>query len=44
MMMRYFFGAGILCGIGYLEGDILIAALCMGIAYGFIDFMRERSI
>ena len=42
--MRYFFGLWMLYGIGYLGGDIIVASLWVGAAYGFIDFMKERSM
>tara|TARA_B110001454_G_scaffold201626_1_gene208159 strand:+ start:264 stop:392 length:129 start_codon:yes stop_codon:yes gene_type:complete len=39
--MRYFFGVWILYAVGYLGGNILMAAIWIGIGYGFIDLMRE---
>ena len=39
--MRYFIGAFTLYGIGWFGGDIIIAALWIGAAYGFIDFMKN---
>jgi hypothetical protein len=39
--MRYFFGALVLYTIGYLGGNVLLAAIWIGIGYGFIDLMRE---
>jgi hypothetical protein len=42
--MRYFIGAWVLCCIGYVGGDILTSSLGVGVAFGFIDFMKERSM
>ena len=42
--MRYVFGAFVLYSIGQFGGDILIAALWIGIAYGFIDLMKQGKI
>jgi len=42
--MRYFVGTWLLYAIAYLGGDIIIASVWIGAAYGFIDFMKERSL
>ena len=42
--MRYFFGAWMLFTIGQFGGNILLAAIWIGIAYGFIDLMREGRL
>jgi hypothetical protein len=42
--MRYFFGTWILYVIGYLGGDIIIASIWIGAAYGFIDLMKQGKI
>jgi hypothetical protein len=42
--MRYVFGAFILYSIGQFGGNILIAALLIGIVYGFIDMMKQGKI
>ena len=42
--MRYFVGTWLLYAIAYMGGDIIVASLWMGAAYGFIDFMKERSM
>jgi|TARA_Y100000310_G_scaffold2072_1_gene2582 hypothetical protein len=39
--MRYFTGAFVLYCIGFMGGDVLFSALWIGIAYGFIDIMKE---
>tara|TARA_Y100000780_G_scaffold2925_1_gene2715 strand:- start:259 stop:387 length:129 start_codon:yes stop_codon:yes gene_type:complete len=39
--MRYLFGALVLYTVGYLGGNVLFAAIWIGIGYGFIDLMRE---
>ncbi len=39
--MRYFFGAWMLYAVGYLGGNILLAAIGIGIGYGFLDLIRE---
>ena len=43
-IMRYVLGVFVLYSIGFSGGDILIASLCMGIAYGFIDIMKQGKI
>ena len=42
--MRYALGAFLLYTIGYLVGDIIIASIWMGIAYGFIDLMKQGRL
>ena len=42
--MRYAVGAFLLYTIGYLGGDIIIASIWVGIAYGFIDLMKQGEI
>jgi len=42
--MRYFIGAWILYAIAYLGGDIIIASIWIGVAYGFIDLMKQGRI
>mgnify|MGYP004071852215 CR=1 len=42
--MRYIFGAFVLYCIGALGGDILISALWLGVAYGFIDLMKQEKL
>ena len=42
--MRYAFGAFILYTVGYFGGDIIIVSIWMGIAYGFIDLMKQGEI
>ena len=41
--MRYVFGAFVLYSIGFLGGDIIIASIWVGIAYGFIDIMKQGT-
>tara|TARA_B100001167_G_C16553490_1_gene204555 strand:+ start:256 stop:381 length:126 start_codon:yes stop_codon:yes gene_type:complete len=41
--MRYIFGAFMLYWIGWVGGDILVSALWLGIAYGFIDLMKHTE-
>jgi len=41
--LRYFFGVWMLYGIGYLGGDIIVASLWAGAAFGFIDIMKGMS-
>jgi len=43
-IMRYALGAFLLYSIGYLGGDIIIASIWMGVAYGFIDLMKQGKI
>ena len=40
--MRYVIGAFILYGVGWIGGNILMTALWIGIAYGFIDYMAGK--
>ena len=40
--MRYFVGTLLLYCIGMLGGNILLSALLIGLAYGFIDSMRGK--
>ena len=40
--MRYFVGTMMLYWIGTLGGNILLSALLIGLAYGFIDSIRGR--
>jgi hypothetical protein len=42
--MRYAVGAFLLYTVGYLEGNIIITSIWMGIAYGFIDLMKQGEI
>ena len=42
--MRYLFGAWVLYIVGYLGGNVLMAAIWIGIGYGFIDLMREGKM
>jgi len=42
--MRYAVGAFLLYIVGYFGGDIIIASIWMGIAYGFIDLMKQGKI
>ena len=42
--MRYVVGAFLLYCTGWLGGDILISAIWIGIAYGFIDLMKQGKI
>ena len=39
--MRYVIGAFMLYWTGLLGADILMASLWLGVAYGFIDLMKE---
>ena len=43
-IMRYVFGAFVLYSIGFFGGDIIIASIWVGIAYGFIDLMKDNKI
>jgi len=43
-IMRYAVGAFLLYIVGYFGGDIIIASIWMGIAYGFIDLMKQGKI
>ena len=38
--MRYIFGTFVLYCVGWLGGDVLLSAVWIGAAYGFIDFME----
>ena len=42
--MRYVIGAFMLYTIAYLGGDIIIASIWIGVAYGFIDLMKQGRI
>jgi hypothetical protein len=42
--MRYAVGAFLLYTVGYLGGNIIITSIWMGIAYGFIDLMKQGEI
>ena len=42
--MRYAIGAFMLYWIGWIGGDIIISALWIGLAYGFIDTMSGKSV
>ena len=42
--MRYFVGSWLLYATAYLGGDIIIASVWIGAAYGFIDLMKERRM
>jgi hypothetical protein len=42
--MRYAVGTFLLYCTGWLGGDILISAIFIGIAYGFIDLMKQGKI
>ena len=42
--MRYIFGTFVLYCVGWLGGDILLSAIFIGIAYGFIDLMKQGKI
>ena len=42
--MRYAFGAFILYTIGFFGGNIIIASIWVGIAYGFIDLMKQENM
>ena len=42
--MRYILGTFLLYCIGWLGGDVLLAAIWMGAAYGFIDLMKQGNI
>ena len=42
--MRYFIGAWILYAIAYLGGDIIISSIWIGVAYSFIDIMKQGKI
>jgi len=39
--MRYIFGTFVLYCIGWLGGDILLSAIFIGVAYGFIEYMEH---
>jgi len=39
--MKYIIGVFVLYCIGWLGGDIIVAAICIGLSYGFIDYMKE---
>ena len=41
--MRYFIGTWLLYAMAYLGGDIIIASIWIGAAYGFIDLMKESE-
>ena len=41
MKFRYWLGIPYIIFIGSMGGDILIAALTFGIAYGIIDIIKE---
>ena len=43
VLYRYFIGGYILYWIGWFGGDIIIASISLGIAFGFIDLMKEKS-
>jgi len=40
--MRYIFGTSMLYCVGWLGGDVLLSAIFIGAAYGFIDNMSGR--
>ena len=42
--MRYLLGAWVLYTVGYLGGNVMMAAIWIGIGYGFIDLMREGKM
>ena len=42
--MRYVIGAFMLYVVGWMGGNILISALWIGAAYGFIDLMKQGRI
>ena len=42
--MRYAVGAFLLYIVGYFDGDIIIASIWVGVAYGFIDLMKQGEI
>ena len=39
--MRYIIGTLMLCWTGYFGGNIIVAAILMGVAWGYIDYKRE---
>ena len=43
-IMRYVIGAFLLYCIGWMGGDILLSAIWLGIAYGFIDLMKQQKL
>ena len=42
--MRYVIGAFMLYAVGWIGGNILMTALWIGVAYGFIDLMKQGRI
>ena len=42
--MRYFIGTWLLYAMAYLGSDIIIASIWVGVAYGFIDLMKQGKI
>jgi len=40
---RYIVGSFMLAIVGLLGGNVLLSAIFIGIAYGFIDLMSEKS-
>jgi hypothetical protein len=42
--MRYVIGAFLLYCIGWFGGNILFSAIMIGVAYGFIDVMKQEKI
>ena len=42
--MRYIVGTFLLYCTGWLGADILISAIWIGVAYGFIDYMQQGKL
>ena len=40
--LRYLLGVILLCIVGFTGGDVLISAIYMGAAYGFIDYIDNK--
>jgi len=38
---RYIVGSFMLAVVGWLGGDVLLSAIFIGLAYGFIDLMKQ---
>ena len=41
---RYIVGSVMLAVVGLLGGNVLLSAIFIGIAYGFIDLMKQGKI